>query len=217
MTPMAAPIDPRIQDLLRDAAWWRLLGRLFECPNPAWRADIQTLTREVDDAELSAAVTAAVTEATEGQYHSVFGPGGPAPPREASYHDTLELGSMMSSVAAYYAAFGYQPVTGETPDHVSVELGFMAFLRLKEAFALVGGDRDRAAITASAAERFRADHLTMVAERLADLLANSHLEYLQKASRALATRVGPKPGPKRLTVLNEPFDDGESEFSCAEP
>ncbi len=44
-----------------------------------------------------------------------------------------------------------------------------------------------------------------------------HLEYLQKASRALATRVGPKPGPKRLTVLNEPFDDEDGGFSCAEP
>ncbi len=217
MTSMAAPVEPQIQQLLRDAAWWRLLGRLFECPDPAWRADINTLARELGDADVSTAVAAALAEATEGQYHSVFGPGGPAPPREASYHDTLELGSMMSSIAAYYEAFAYRPATRETPDHVSVEAGFMAFLRFKEAFARAGGDRDRATITANAAEQFRADHLTMVAERIADLLAHSHLEYLQKAARLLADRVGPRPGPKRLTVLNEPFDGDDSEFSCAEP
>ncbi|MDP2318889.1 MAG: molecular chaperone TorD family protein [Acidobacteriota bacterium] len=214
---MAAPVDPRIQLLLRDAAWWRLIGRLFECPDPEWRTDISTLARELDDAELCVAVAAALAEATEGQYHSVFGPGGPAPPREASYHDTIELGSMMSSIATYYEAFAYRPATRETPDHVAVEAGFIAFLRLKEAFALADGDRDRASIAASAAERFRVDHLTMVAERIAGLLANSHLEYLRKTARLLADRVGPRPGPKRLTVFNEPFDGNESEFSCAEP
>lgn len=214
MTAVTVPFDPMVRERLHDAARWRLLGRLFECPDPAWRADLERLALEVDDAELGAAAAAALTEGTEGQYHTVFGPGGPAPPREVSYHETLELGSVMSSIAAYYAAFDYRPATRETPDHVSVEAGFMAFLRFKEAFALAAGARENAAVAADAAERFRADHLTMIAGTLAELLANAHLNYLQKASQILAKRVGAKPGPKRLTVINTPLDDNESEFAC---
>jgi nitrate reductase assembly molybdenum cofactor insertion protein NarJ len=215
MTPVTA-LDPRVQDLVRDAAWWRLLSRLFECPDTTWRTDIERLATELGDPGLDAAVDAALTEATEGQYHSVFGPGGPAPPREVSYHDTLELGSVMSSLAAYYGAFGYEPATRETPDHVAVETGFIAFLRLKEAFALASANPDAAAIAADAAERFRSDHLAMIAGRIAGLLADAPLEYLQKASALLASRVGPKRGPKPLPMVHASSDDEECEFSCGD-
>lgn len=215
---MSAPVpvvDPVILGVLREAAWWRLIGRLFECPSPEWRADIAALAGEVDDPDIGAAVTAALSEATEGQYHSVFGPGGPAPPREVSYQDRLELGSVMSSVTGGYAAFGYEPTSPESPDHVAIEAGFMAFLRLKQAFALVEGEPERAAITAEAAEGFLAGHLAVFAERLAALLAESPLEYLRVASRLLATRVGPRPGPRRLPVIQPPIDEDDgSDFSC---
>jgi len=214
MSAAVTPIDPAILALLQDAARWRLLGRLFECPSEAWRADIERLAREAGEVDLGAAVAAALAEATEGQYHSVFGPGGPAPPREVSYHDTLELGSVMSSVAGYYDAFGYQPALQESPDHVAVEVGFLSFLRFKQAFATADGELERAAISRDAAEAFRANHLAVVAERLAALLSESPLSYLQTASRLLATRVGPLPGPKRLTVINQPIDDEGSDFAC---
>lgn len=214
MSANVTPVDPAILNLLLDAAWWRLLGRLFECPTPEWRADVAVLAGDVADPELSAAVTAALQEATEGQYHSVFGPGGPAPPREVSYHDTLELGSVMSSLAVFYHAFDYRPTVPESLDHVAVEAGFVSYLCFKQAFALADGEPEHAAVTAQALEAFSREHLTIVAERLAALLAESPLTYLQAASRLLAARVGPRPGPKRLPVIQDPVGDEGSEFAC---
>ena len=68
MSAHVPAVDPVILARLRDAAWWRLLGRLFECPSPEWRADLAALVREVDDEDLRAAVAAALVEATEGQH-----------------------------------------------------------------------------------------------------------------------------------------------------
>lgn len=199
-------------DLLRDAAAWRLLGRLFECPTDPWRADVIRLASDVRDPDLAAAAAAAVDQASEGLYHSMFGPGGPASPREVSYHDTLELGSVMSSLTGGYEAFGYRPALLESPDHVAVETGFVAFLRTKEAYAAMAGDGEHAATAREAAEGFLARHLANVADRLAARLAEAPVPYLQIASRVLARRVGPRPGPKMLPVIQAP-DDGE-EFAC---
>jgi nitrate reductase assembly molybdenum cofactor insertion protein NarJ len=214
-TSGATAIDRALAEVLQDAAYWRLLGRLFECPSAAWRADVAALALEVTDADVVAAAGAALDEASEGLYHSVFGPGGPAPPREVSYHDTLELGSVMSSVTGYYHAFGYRPVLAESPDHVAVETGFLAFLRVKQAFALMGGDSDHGGLAATAAETFRTDHLAVFAQRLAGLLADAPASYLQAASRALAGRVGSRPGPKRLPVVQPVDEDDGGEFGCA--
>lgn len=205
-----------LRDLLRDAAWWRLLGRLFECPDDEWRRDIAMLAAEVDDAALRAAAEAALVTATEGQYHSVFGPGGPAPPREVSYHDTLELGSLMSELAGYYDGFGYHPTTREAPDHVAVEAGFLAYLRFKEAYAVASGDAEHTATTAHAAERFRVDHLAMYAVPLAAVLADSEIDYLVQAGGLLASRAGDPPRRTRLPVIQSTVDNGGSEFPCCD-
>ncbi|MCC7123439.1 MAG: molecular chaperone TorD family protein [Acidobacteria bacterium] len=214
MTTAADAIDPVVGDALRDAAAWRLLARLFECPSEAWRRDIAALSRELGDAPLVEAARLAVEEASEGLYHSIFGPGGPAPPREVSYHATMELGSLMSSLTGFYGAFGYQPAITESPDHIAVESGFLAFLNLKRAYALIEGNEEHKAITAAAARDFRIGHLAMYAERLATILADAPAGYLQMASRILADRVGPRPGPRQLLVIQpEPAEDG-GEFAC---
>ena len=207
--------NARVPDLLRDAARWRLLGRLFECPSEQWRRDIATLAAEIDDAELDAAAEAASVTATEGLYHSVFGPGGPAPPREVSYHDSIELGSLMSELAGYYGAFGYRPTTNEAPDHVSVEAGFLSYLHFKEAFAEAAGEAEHAATAAQAADRFRADHLAVLASPLAVVLADSGIDYLVEASRLLAARAGDPPRRALLPMIQPPVDDG-SEFPCCD-
>lgn len=212
-----APLDEaRIGALLRDAAAWRLLGRLFECPSGTWMQEIEALARELGDDQLRGAVRAAAGTASEGRYHSVFGPGGPAPPREATYLERLELGSLMSELATYYDAFAYVPALQESPDHVAVEVGFVAYLRLKEAYALVEGDAERAEATSRAAARFLADHLAVIALPLAAVLAESPLEYLARAGGALAARVGPRPPAGRLPMLPPPLDDDEGGgFECA--
>ena len=215
MTPSRMRVEPHVLDLLRDAARWRLLGRLFERPSEEWRRDVATLAGEIDDVELRAAADAALVTATEGHYHSVCGPGGPAPPREVSYHDTLELGSLMSELAGYYNAFGYHPATGEAPDHAAVEVGFVAYLRLKEAYAVAAGNAEHAATTAHAVERFRADHLAVFAAPLAAVLAHSGIDYLVQASGLLAARAGDPPPRTRLPVIHDPDDSG-SVFPCCD-
>jgi hypothetical protein len=212
-------MEPRVETLLRQAADWRLIGLLFECPVGTWRDDIVALARDTDEPLLGAAVAHALEEASEGLYHSTFGPGGPAPPREVSYLQAVQLGYLLSELTAFYDAFAYRPVTRESPDHVSVEAGFVGYLRLKEAYAVERGDDEQALVTADAAATFIREHLAALAEPLAATLETSNLAYLADAGRALATRVGPPPaaatpdGARRLPVI-QPFED-DDEIACA--
>ncbi len=213
-------MDVRAQALLRQAAEWRLIGLLFECPVGTWRDDIVALAREGDDPLLGSAVTHALEEASEGLYHSTFGPGGPAPPREVTYVQAIPLGYLLSELTAFYDAFAYRPVTRESPDHVSVEAGFVGYLLLKEAYAVTRGDHGQASVTADAAATFMREHLATLAEPLAATLDASSLAYLAEAGRALANRVGPPPSATvsphgaRLLPVIQPLED-EDEIACA--
>lgn len=183
------PWDERQRRLLQEAAEWRLLGKLFECPVGEWRRQVCELTREVTADTLRAAAQSAVEEAGEGPYHSVFGPGGPAPAREAACTPWLDLGQLLSELTACYEAFGYRPATVEPPDHVSVEAGFIGYLRLKETYALACSDEDRAAVAAEAASRFLEEHLGRLAEALAGQLAALGPSYLRRAAEELRRRI----------------------------
>jgi nitrate reductase assembly molybdenum cofactor insertion protein NarJ len=188
-----APIDPRTRELLAEAAGWRLLSLLFDCPGKAWREQVGKLAEEVNDPELRSCARLALEQATEEFHHSTFGPGGPAAPREVSYCDMLQLGYLISELEAYYGAFAYHPVTGEAPDHISVESGFLSFLQMKQAFAHASGNLKHAAVTAEAAGRFVGEHLSRIARPLAEQLVHSGLQYLAEAARALCKRVGAVP------------------------
>jgi nitrate reductase assembly molybdenum cofactor insertion protein NarJ len=212
------PLDDRTAKLLRDAAEWRLLSRLLECPDDRWRNEVAALAGEIGAGDVRAAVDAIDASATPGQYYSVFGPGGPAPPREATYHESVELGSLMSELASYYNMFGYAPNTVETPDHIATEVGFIAYLKFKEAFARAQGDDERADVAARAAGQFLTDHLSRVANSVASLLDGSHLKYLASAAQALASRVGARPTSGLLPMVPPSLDDDETgEFLCGLP
>jgi nitrate reductase assembly molybdenum cofactor insertion protein NarJ len=185
-------LGPKQKKLIEDSAKWRLISMLFECPSDAWRIKLASLASSISDARLKVAAEAAEAEASEGLYYSIFGPGGPASPREVSYHRSVELGGLMSELAGYYEAFGYSPASRETSDHVAVEVDFVGFLRLKEAYAQACQDPDHAEITADAARHFIKDHLFPMAEPLVRLLENSGVHYLQLAARALVRQAGPK-------------------------
>ncbi len=205
--------------LLREAAEWRLLGLLFECPSQNWSEQIESLATEISDADLKAAAAAAKQEASEGLYHSIFGPGGPAPGRELSYRDWAQPGYLLSELTSYYDAFAYHPDQAaivEAPDHVSVETGFIAYLKLKEAYAQAISDDEHAAVTREAAQQFINEHLSAMTEPLALSLEHSGVEYLALAGKALFARVGSpreKPFRQNLPILSV---DEDSEFSCAE-
>lgn len=184
---------PETRHLLADATHWRMLGLLFSCPNADWLDQLDALTAVADDPLLQQAVAAAREEASQASYHTIFGPGGPAAAREVSYQRSSFTGRFLAELQDAYAAFAYEPSTGETPDHVATQADFIGYLRLKEAYARAVGNADQADLTARTARRIVADHLGLIAEPLAQTLQASGFQYLALASAALQERVGPAP------------------------
>ncbi|MBM3890447.1 MAG: molecular chaperone TorD family protein, partial [Verrucomicrobia bacterium] len=120
---------------------------------------------------------------------TTFGPGGPAAPREVSHRSNVLPGQLLGELGALYQAFAYKPSSLEAPDHVAVEVGFIAYLRLKQAYAHERNDADQAAIATDAARRLIADHLRPLAEPLAKSLATSGILYLSQTASALLERI----------------------------
>jgi len=178
--------DSTVRRLLGEAAEWRLMALLLECPGDGWREQVAALAREVADDTLRQAARAAIEEADEGLYHTIFGPGGPASPREVSYRATLLPGPFLAELAAFYEAFSYRPAIDEPPDHVAVEAGFVGYLRLKAAYAVARGDAEQAAVTAQAAGRILSEHLATIAGPLQKSLAASDIVYLSLTASILA-------------------------------
>jgi hypothetical protein len=131
----------------------------------------------------------------------------------------------MSELTGAYAAFGYTPAAMEPPDHVAVEVGFIAYLRFKEAYAVASADPEHAALTQNVAEQFRTQHVATMGAPLAAALAGSGIDYLVAASSLRAARAprprsvqaGHAPPRTRLPVIQDPIDDeGDGEFSCGD-
>ncbi len=202
--------------LLNEAAEWRLISLLFDCPQDDWFSQVSQLGEQVHDKELSKAARAAQKEASEGFFHSIFGPGGPAPGREVSYRSWVEPGQMLSELSAYYDAFGFKTKTNEVPDHIAVEAGFVGYMRLKELYARECGDDQNAEITADAAAAFIDDHLSKYSEKMNALLAGSGIEYLELAGEALFARVGPDKDKNKLREAALPIlaEEEDTMFEC---
>jgi hypothetical protein len=216
-------MTPETTALLRDAAEWRLIGLLFECPGAGWQEEVARLAAEVADEGLKSAAAAAAVEAGEAMYHTTLGPGGPVAPREVSHHAGLLPGPLLGALRVSYQAFSYAPALPEAPDHVAVEAGFIAYLRLKEAYARERGDAEQAAIAADAARRIVEDHLSTLAEPLATVLENSGITYLAQAAAALLKRVGPRrvrplePDLAAIGLADSPEATCPSACACPDP
>jgi len=84
---------------------------------------------------------------------------------------------------------------------------------MKQAYAQVCEDAERAAITSEAAERFVAEHLSVMAGPLAESLRNSGIEYLARSAEALLERVGPARGTAQPSGG---IDLPECEWECGQ-
>lgn len=90
-------------------------------------------------------------------------------PYETEYHPNAEAffrSQQMADVAGFYRAFGLEPSQAdpERPDHIALELEFMAFLLMKKRFALATVEQDpaapeRAAVCDGVQRSFFRDHL----------------------------------------------------------
>jgi hypothetical protein len=178
-----------VAELLAEAAEWRLLGLLFACPHGDWHEQVAALAAEVCNDRLRIAARGALQEATASGYHTAFGPGGPAAPREVSHRQSALTGDYLAELLAYYNAFAYCPPRDDPPDHIATEVDFIAYLRLKEAFAIARGDEMQTVVTAEAAQCFIQDHLATTAVLLAQSLKKSGIHYLTLAATDLPERI----------------------------
>lgn len=204
-------------ELMKEAADWRLISLLFDRPADGWFDEVGMLGEQSEDKRLKRAADAARGEAGEGAFHSIFGPGGPAPSREVTYRSWVQPGYLLSELSSYYDAFSYKPTTDEAPDHVAVEAGFIAYLKFKELYALECGDGEAAAVTAEAANTFIEDHLSKIAGKLSRSLAESGYEYLKLAGEALFERTGPDKDGSELAVLPVLQPEEDELFECGSP
>jgi hypothetical protein len=166
------------QKLLSEAAAWRLVSLLLERPRAQWHREIEQLSSEANDKQLSSCAREA-KPATEELYHRWFGPGGAVSPREVSYCGFEDPGRLMAELNSFYHAFSYRPRREEPIDHISVEAGFVGYLFLKEAYAKQRGDSEAADITQIARKRFINEHVSHCASGIVDRLKYSPL-YLRK-------------------------------------
>lgn len=85
------------------------------------------------------------------------------PGYETAYrgNEIFNQAAIMADIAGFYRAFGLEVggSTRERPDHVTVELEYLAFLCFKEALSGERGDDDQADICADAEKSFLTDHL----------------------------------------------------------
>jgi TorA maturation chaperone TorD len=127
------------------------------------------------------------------EYDRVFGlvPARDCVPFETEYHRTAEpffRSQQLADVAGFYRAFGLEPCAAapERPDHITLELEFMALLLSKKRLAQGTGGPDaaeRVAVCERAEELFFRDHLAWWAPSFAGALRH-------KAGTGLYAAVG---------------------------
>jgi hypothetical protein len=198
---MGAALDGEVTGLLRRAAGWRLLGLLFERPRRGWHDEVEALARESDDADLRAAAARA-RGAGEGSYLATLGPGGSTSPREVAWRGMHDPGHVLAELAGCYDAFGYRPLAEDPADHVAVEIGFMGYLTLKEAYALARGDAAARRTTREAFDGFGGEHLDVLAAELPARLASGppHLA----AAASVLRKWRPTAARRRLDLVRDP-------------
>jgi hypothetical protein len=196
-----------VEELLAGAAEWRLLSLLVSRPRDGWTQELAALAREVRDGVLRRAAADA-GGAREGAYHALLGAGGPASPREAAHLGFGDPGRLLADLAARYAAFGYAPRAEEPDDHLAVECGFVAYLFLKEAYALAAGRGGRAELTREARARFLSEHVAVTGRRFASRLPDGAPAYLRATAEALAERLPAVPPVPEVPQDEDPLGCG---------
>lgn len=99
----------------------------------------------------------------DGEYSRLFGVSLAATPYETEYDPlaSVRKGHRLADLLGFYEAFGFRlsEDAKEFPDHIAVELEFMAVLLLKTAQAQLEGREEATAVCREATGKFLADHL----------------------------------------------------------
>jgi TorA maturation chaperone TorD len=151
------------------------------------------------------------------------------PPYETEYHPTSEAffrTQQLADIAGFYRAFGLEPgrATSERPDHIALELEFMAFMLLKKRLALRSHDAERwerADICDNAQRLFFREHLAWWLPAFATgLLRKAGSGFYASLARILAAFVAAERGhfevpPSRRPLQVTLIEPSEEQAGCA--
>jgi putative dimethyl sulfoxide reductase chaperone len=156
------------------------------------------------------------------EYDRVFGLVIPkeCPPYETEYHPTsqaFQRSQQLADVAGFYRAFGLEPsrANPERPDHITLELEFMAFVLLKKRLAAAtdgaGDEASERVLVCEHAERgFLQDHLAWWVPAFATgLLRKAGDGYYHGLARVLAALI---PAERQRLKIPAPFKPVQPEL-----
>lgn len=181
-----------LQPWLERAVCWRVAAILFRAPTADGLSELRRLLPMLpEDVRDEAALTTMPLDVWEREFHRVLGPSG-LPSCESSF-DLAALagrGPLLATIGGFYQAFAYEGGArdGEVPDHVSVELDFLAYLAFKGAFAADANLTEELDVTTQAYDAFLRDHLGFwIAPFLESLAATDSEPYRRVAAWMQAT------------------------------
>ena len=204
-------LEPQNQDLAVQAG--EVLRAAFATDSPALACG-EVSPVSLDLAPLIAALNGSIDE-IKAEYDRVFGLVVPreCPPYETEYHppaQTFMRSQQMADIAGFYRAFGLTTPSAppERPDHIVLELEFMAVLLTKQRIALARADwhaeaREQAETCARTQQAFLRDHLCWWAPAFAaGLRRRAGSGYLHEIGRILAAWI---PAERHLLAVAPPF------------
>lgn len=235
MQAQATTFPEREEQALARAVVYRLLAGLFRAPAALLqgggegsldaRSALDCLRegpaicgREVLEALAACLALAEDRERLESDQARVMGhtPRAGAVPYETEWAgaagDLLQF-HQLGDLAGFYRAFGLEPGTHchERPDHVSVELAFLHFLCVKEAWAAGQADARLADVSRQAQERFLSEHLGSWAPAFCVRLARLDPDgFHGRASCALEGWLGAEAARLGATLGEATLEPGES-------
>lgn len=234
--------------LLARTQVFHTLAAAFQYPAGHWQNDLETgrflddLTAGIENhpdqavlEPLLADVRCSLTESAAGEdaprrslaleYTHLFLRQARVPLSETSYGLDLTFARTrdLADVGAYHRAFGFTlaPDTSMLPDHLSVQLEFLAVLCAKEAYARSHDWQEEAGTCLDARARYLTEHLTgwlpSLAERMAEHARLSFYPAVTALAREAVRLEHRAVGGGRPRVYGEEpghADDNQSTFDC---
>ncbi len=169
---------------------YNIVAELLLAPNDSTEAELtsgklrQNLREAVDELGVDASTLLerlasnqdTTKAALEQEHMRVFGPtiGQDHAPYSTEYdpNGKFRKEHELADIAGYYRAWGLaiDEDLHERMDHFGVEADYLAFLSLKEAFALIEGEPDRATEVRKTADKFAKRYIAAAAREFADRL-----------------------------------------------
>jgi nitrate reductase assembly molybdenum cofactor insertion protein NarJ len=183
-----------IRQCLEQASFWRAISLLFRSPDATILADLRQLVPCLDET-LRGDVTRFIHDLSESGmeelHFRLLGAAATCPICESDYTPSClgAKGGPIGDIAAFYKAFAFDPAAElrESPDHFCIETSFLAWLHMKEAYALSAGNHDAADTCRAARDTFMIEHfgpfLDSLAARLAEVAGDSVYAHMAVAAR----------------------------------